>query len=82
MKIGAFFCLNTAYWWRQRSMVELRRDTLPEDGYRPFDTGWDARHQGIHMSENPYAATNWKHYEWDKGWILTDETVEGAPETD
>lgn len=58
-------------------MAELRRDTIPEDDYRPFDAGWDARLEGIHLSENPYAMT--KHYEWDKGWATADQNIEDAP---
>jgi len=60
-------------------MVELRKDTMDEEDYSPFDAGWDARLLGHHMSDNPYATTNWKHYEWDKGWLAANETVEGAP---
>ena len=61
-------------------MTGLRRDTIPEDDYRPLDMGWDARLEGKHMDGNPYPTTNWKHYEWDKGWVMADETAEGAPE--
>lgn len=55
-------------------MTELRRDSLSEDRYLPLDRGWDARVEGQHQDDNPYPTTNWKHYEWDKGWVLAEDT--------
>lgn len=60
-------------------MVDLRKDTLDDEDYRPFDAGWDARLLGHPMSDNPYATTNWKHYEWDKGWGAADKAAEEEP---
>ncbi len=60
-------------------MVDLHRDTIPDADYGPFDAGWDARLEGKRMSENPWAINNWKHYDWDKGWINADETDEKLP---
>lgn len=60
-------------------MVELRRDTIPEDDYRPLDAGWDARLEGKRMSENPWAVNNWKHYDWEKGWLMADEADKAVP---
>jgi len=60
-------------------MVGLRRDTKPEDDYLPLDAGWDARLEGKHRSENPWAVNNWKHYEWEKGWLEADESDEAEP---
>lgn len=59
-------------------MVDLRRDTIPEDDYSPFDTGWDARLEGKHLSENPWAVNNWKHFDWEKGWTSADASDETA----
>jgi hypothetical protein len=56
-------------------MVDLRRDTKPEAEYLPLDAGWDARLEGRHMSDNPWAVNNWKHYEWEKGWLQADESI-------
>lgn len=60
-------------------MVELRRDTIPEDDYRTLDAGWDARLEGKRMSENPWAVNNWKHYDWEKGWLMADEADKAVP---
>ena len=57
-------------------MVKLRRDTTPEDDYSPLDAGWDAQLEGTRMSDNPYAINNWKHYEWEKGWKLAEESAQ------
>lgn len=49
--------------------VELRRESIPEDEYTLLDAGWDAYHDDIRQSDNPYGINNWKYYEWDKGWL-------------
>ncbi|MEE8059779.1 MAG: hypothetical protein V3T17_18405 [Pseudomonadales bacterium] len=60
-------------------MVDLHRDTIPEEKYGPFDAGWDARLEDKRMSVNPWAINNWKHYDWDKGWVEADETDKDIP---
>ena len=58
-------------------MTELRRDSMEEEDYGPLDAGWDARIEAVRLSENPYAINNWKHYDWEEGWTLAEQTVEG-----
>ena len=60
-------------------MVVLRRDTKAEADYLASDAGWDARLEGKPMSENPWAVNNWKHYDWEKGWLMADESDEVEP---
>lgn len=50
-------------------MTELRRDSIEEKDYSLEDAGWDACMEGQKEGDNPYPVTNWKHYEWEKGWI-------------
>ena len=59
-------------------MSELRRDTIPEDDYSPLDAGWDARLEHKRVWDNPYAINNWKHYDWEKGWVMADENESGS----
>ena len=63
-------------------MVVLRRDTKAEGDYLASDAGWDARLEGKHISENPWAVNNWKHYDWEKGWLAADESDEAEPMDD
>ncbi len=57
-------------------METLRRETIDEDDYTILDYGWDDRLEGKKMVDNPYAINNWKHYEWEKGWELANESLE------
>ncbi len=54
-------------------MRELRRDTLDEEDYKILDLGWDDRLEEKRKSDNPFAITNWKYYEWEKGWQMADD---------
>ncbi|MEH6814555.1 MAG: hypothetical protein V7677_18625 [Motiliproteus sp.] len=63
-------------------MTQLRRDTIPDEELSIEDTGWDDRLDGIRLSDNPYAINNWKHYDWEKGWKLADEAVQGEAASD
>ena len=63
-------------------MVDLRRDTIPEDEFRPLDEGWDARLEGHRLGENPWAVNNWKHFDWEKGWRMADESDSAVPMED
>ena len=51
-------------------MKKLRRDTIAEDDYTILDYGWDDRLEGKRKDDNPYPINNWKHYEWEKGWVM------------
>ncbi|PCK01004.1 MAG: hypothetical protein COA42_23575 [Alteromonadaceae bacterium] len=55
-------------------MKKLRRDTIDEDDYTILDCGWDDRIEGKRKTDNPYAVNNWKHYEWEKGWMMENES--------
>ena len=55
-------------------MVELRNVDLGA-GYNPLDDGWNERIAGKRQSDNPFAINNWKHYEWDDGWMSADEAI-------
>ena len=57
-------------------MKELRRDTIAEEDYTILDYGWDDRLEGRRQSDNPYGINNWKHYEWKKGWIMANESLD------
>ena len=57
-------------------MTVLRRNSITEDDFTPFDEGWDAYLEGVHKIDNPYPINNWKHYEWNKGW---DEALSTNP---
>lgn len=60
-------------------MADYRRDTVPEDEYRALDEGWDARLDGKRLTENPWAVNNWKHYDWEKGWLEADQSATVEP---
>jgi len=55
---------------------KLRRDTIVEEDYTILDYGWDDRLEGKRKSDNPYGINNWKYYEWEKGWMLADESAD------
>ena len=55
-------------------MKKLRRDTIDEEDYTALDCGWDDRLDGKRKSDNPYAVNNWKHFEWEKGWVMAEES--------
>lgn len=57
-------------------MNKLRRDTIAEDDYSIADYGWDDFLEGKRKDDNPYAINNWKHYEWEKGWQLAEDSSE------
>ena len=57
-------------------MKKLRRDSIEEDDYTISDYGWDDRIEGKAKSDNPYAINNWKYYEWEKGWLMSDESTD------
>ncbi len=61
-------------------MATLREETIGEDDYSIEDMGYDARIKGIHQIDNPYAVNNWKHYDWEKGWLLADEEIQQPEE--
>ena len=63
-------------------MAKLRRDTIIEDDYSPQDAGWDARLEGKPLRDNPYAVNNWKHYEWEKGWMSVESNIKESPDLD
>ncbi len=54
-------------------MESLRRQSVAEADYTIVDLGWDARLEGVHRDDNPYALTSWKHYDWEKGWLQADQ---------
>lgn len=60
-------------------MVDFRPNSKPEAKYNPFNEGRDARLNGKRMSDNPWAINNWKHYDWDKGWVEADEIDKDIP---
>ncbi len=55
-------------------MTALRRDTIGEEEYSIEDYGWDDHQLGVRLGDNPFAINNWKYYEWEKGWLLADES--------
>jgi hypothetical protein len=55
-------------------MKKLRRNTIAEDDYTILDYGWDDRLEGKVKDNNPYPINNWKHYEWEKGWVMADSS--------
>ncbi|MCJ8314600.1 MAG: hypothetical protein HRU38_20890 [Saccharospirillaceae bacterium] len=55
-------------------MNKLRRDSITEEDYTILDYGWDDRVEGKHKNDNPYAINNWKHYDWEEGWVKADES--------
>ena len=57
-------------------MKKLRRDTVPDDDYTILDYGWDDRLEGKRRIDNPYDVNNWKHYEWEKGWLAAEDTAD------
>jgi hypothetical protein len=57
-------------------MIELRHNNVPDAAYSPFDEGWNERIDGIQQSDNPFGITNWKFYEWEKGWLEADEAIQ------
>ena len=59
----------------QLETISRRRDSIDEDELTPEDMGWDDRLDGIHFEDNPYAINNWKHYEWENGWNLSDTAL-------
>jgi len=56
-------------------MEKLRRDSIDEEDYSIEDYGWDDRLGGKRQSDNPYPINNWKHYDWEKGWLQADESL-------
>jgi len=60
-----------------KQMTALRRDTIDEEDYSMEDYGWDDHQLGVRLGDNPFAINNWKYYEWEKGWLLADESITG-----
>lgn len=52
-------------------MSTLRKDTINKSKYTQYDQGWDDYLKGVHQIDNPFAVNNWKHYEWEKGWLAS-----------
>ena len=57
-------------------MLHLRKETINEDQYSLEDAGWDACLEGLREGDNPYPVTNWKHYDWEKGWELAHDQLD------
>ena len=47
----------------------------PEVDYDPFKDGWNERITGKQQNDNPFGINNWKFYEWEKGWLEADITI-------
>ena len=62
-------------------MLELHRDKLSDDDYKPFDEGWDANIEHKHQGYNPWALTNWKYYDWQEGWLAADKERQAETQT-
>lgn len=56
-------------------MVILAKNIDPKAAYNPLDDGWNERLAGKRKDDNPFAINNWKHYEWEEGWLAAEVAV-------
>ena len=56
-------------------MAVLPKIIDPEATYNPSNDGWNERLVGKLQDDNPFAINNWKHYEWDEGWLAADVAI-------
>lgn len=57
-------------------MVDLHKNEIPEGIYNPFNNGWNERIDGKRQDDNPFAINNWKHYDWEDGWLTANKTID------
>ena len=57
-------------------MITVHKDDIPKSDYRPFDEGWEAQREQKKMTDNPWGINNWKHYDWEEGWLQAGQSLD------